>query len=1031
MRSKDGAAANTGEVVEQLNRGADRAKQKRDGRRRGKSMLRRTSLITASSLAMLMTLSLTTTASAQPAPPAPPPSTGPVEKVTVTGSHIKRSRESTALPVDVVTAQDLEKEGAPTIVDVAKALPVSNGVIGDTNQFDSRAQGSEGTASINLRGLGPTRTLVLLNGRRLAINPFGLAGAGIVDTNVIPVAALDRIEVLKDGAAVTYGSDAIGGVVNFITKKGYDGLGLAGDWRFIDDAEGDYSVRGVYGYDNDALNILFSVGWHHRSELDALDREYTQSSFALSPEAGYSGGGNPGVIFGFGPTAAGTLFADPQCAILGGTPTGQSAANLNLGSSCREQYIDFDNLQEEEDKLQLFSSVNFDLSQHHRIFMDALFASTDVPHWETTPLYLLLAAPSLSGQPGLSLPTTYAIPSTHPGLLNMIAQNPALGPALTPGAALVAGTARPLFLGGNPLMPGGSAQVAERGYEAWRLSGGIEGELGSGLEYQLSATYSEQWAHRNGFDTLTNRFALALRGLGGPNCDTQPATPGIQGPGGGAPVPGANGCLYWNPFSNAIQRNVLTGQVNPQFSTPGAPGPNDLSVLNWFMGELSVDRTATLFVGDALITGSTGWHLWADDPIEFAFGAQYRKETYVSNPNDLANATLNPCVTSPDFFDHDCVGAERNGPFVFLGVETPADSEGSAHALFTEFAIPVFKNLDVQLAARYEDYGDEIGSTFDPKLSARWQLFDALALRGSIGSTFRGPALVQLSPNNITSLQFISGSFRAVDITGNPNLQPESAETFNLGAILTLGKWFRGTIDYWSFDFENPLVAEPLGGMVAAMFPGNSSVNCGAGAFAALQARFTFNALGCGVNNITRVQTFVVNGSPVETSGVDFLGDIQFGEIFGGDVGAGGSMTYVDQYTVAPFTVAGQLLPGGSLEAVGFLNYQTTVYPIPQWKGSAYLEYETDMHSLRVTVNYIDSYIDRRFAAGVLGREIEEFVTLDATYRLILPDNLVILVAIDNITDQDPPFARLDLSYDPLTASSLGRTIKVGIRKEF
>ena len=102
-------------------------------------MVRRTALYAASSLAALaLTLSIATSASAQPAA-SPPPSAGPVEKVVVTGSHIKRNRESTALPVDVVTSEDLDKEGAPTIVEVAKGLSVSNGVIGDTNQFDARA----------------------------------------------------------------------------------------------------------------------------------------------------------------------------------------------------------------------------------------------------------------------------------------------------------------------------------------------------------------------------------------------------------------------------------------------------------------------------------------------------------------------------------------------------------------------------------------------------------------------------------------------------------------------------------------------------------------------------------------------------------------------------------------------------------------------------------------------------------------------------------------------------------------------------
>ena len=126
-----------------------------------------------------------------------------VEEVVVTGSFIRGTPEDAALPVDVIGADDLAKQGSPSTVELLKALPVSSGVLGDTNQFDPRAQGSEGSGSVNLRGLGAQRTLVLINGHRMAPNPFGQGGAGIVDTNIIPSAAVGRIEVLKDGAAAT------------------------------------------------------------------------------------------------------------------------------------------------------------------------------------------------------------------------------------------------------------------------------------------------------------------------------------------------------------------------------------------------------------------------------------------------------------------------------------------------------------------------------------------------------------------------------------------------------------------------------------------------------------------------------------------------------------------------------------------------------------------------------------------------------------------------------------------------------------
>jgi iron complex outermembrane receptor protein len=177
------------------------------------------------------------------------PDTAPteVEEVVVTGSFIRGTPEDAALPVEVIGAEELQKRGSPSTVELLKALSVSSGVLGDTNQFDSRAQGSEGSGSVNLRGLGSQRTLVLLNGRRMAINPFGAAGAGIVDTNIIPAAAIGRLEVLKDGAAATYGSDAIAGVVNFITKKNFSGLEVGADYRVIDGSDGDYGLNATFG----------------------------------------------------------------------------------------------------------------------------------------------------------------------------------------------------------------------------------------------------------------------------------------------------------------------------------------------------------------------------------------------------------------------------------------------------------------------------------------------------------------------------------------------------------------------------------------------------------------------------------------------------------------------------------------------------------------------------------------------------------------------------------------------------------------
>jgi iron complex outermembrane receptor protein len=154
----------------------------------------------SSALAVAISTGAAQTAAAQPAQPPTPAS---VSEVVVTGSFIRGTPEDAALPVDVIGADELQKQGSPSPVELIKSLTVSNGVLGDTNQFDARAQGAEGSATINLRGLGPARTLVLWNGHRL-VNAPTLNGNS-PDINVLPFAAIGRIEVLKDGAAATYG----------------------------------------------------------------------------------------------------------------------------------------------------------------------------------------------------------------------------------------------------------------------------------------------------------------------------------------------------------------------------------------------------------------------------------------------------------------------------------------------------------------------------------------------------------------------------------------------------------------------------------------------------------------------------------------------------------------------------------------------------------------------------------------------------------------------------------------------------------
>jgi len=952
------------------------------------------------------------------APQAAPKATS--NEIIVTGSYIRGTPEDAALPVNVLSAADLEKQGSPTTVELIKLLSVSSGVQGDTNQFDSRAQGAEGSGTINLRGLGPERTLVLLNGRRMALNPFGLVGS-TVDTNKIPSAAIGRIEVLKDGAASTYGSDAVAGVINFITKKNFEGVEAGGDFKYIDGSDGNWNAFINAGWSGQRAQWFVSGGFQHKSQLAALERDWAIQPYLGNPQGGWSAFGNPSSYLPF--SAAGAPLAgvtrDPQCNNVGAVAGFSGATPV-----CFFNFTRFDNLVENEDRYQLFSSFDLDLAPNHKFHAEGLYTNTATPDWLTSPAYITLQTPG-AFDPARVIPGFYVTPASNPFYQDFIAKNPGALPASTALVGLV--VHRPLGWGGNPLFPENNfASEGKRAWEAFRLSAGFNGTFDNGLGYDLNVTYMEDIGSRTGKDIVVTRFQRALSGFGGANCT--------------GTTPGANGCLWWNPFSTQIQKNVISGQTNSQFNSASAA--SNLEILKWMFVQQSTEQTSRLLTLDAVLNGQLPIDFGAGK-IGWAAGLQLRRSGFETSFNQFADLTVNPCPSTPDFGLRNCPA--QTGPLIFLGGSFPADLERDVKAGFAEFSVPLTDKFNAQIAARYEDYGEQIGSTFNPKISVKWELMDGLALRGSAGSTFRGPSLANTQPGSVTAFNQVLGAFRAVDIFGNADLKPEKADTYNVGAIVKAGG-LKATVDLWQFKFQDQLTSEPTEAMAQAMFPNGSTVNCGNAAFAKLQSRFTFSGVGCSVAGISRLRTAVTNGPAVDTAGVDIAANYTFADVSGGDLSFGLDATYTLKYAVGDFLVEGVKV-SSAFDATNKLNAGLSYYPLPKYKGTASIAYEKGGHSLRYAANFTDDYTDQRtspfapsqsnsLTRGVLGtlpqgKVIDRQVTHDLSYRGEFPGDVTIVASVENIADSDPAFARLDLSYDPFTGNPLGRTFKIGIKKKF
>ncbi|MBX9731752.1 MAG: TonB-dependent receptor, partial [Sphingomonas sp.] len=611
---------------------------------------------------------------------------------------------------------------------------------------------------------------------------------------------------------------------------------------------------------------------------------------------------------------------------------------------------------------------------------------------------------------------------------------------------------RPFMLSGNPLFtqPGNDRNSAfsQRQSESIRFTADTTLRINDGLTLDAGFTYSGYRRGIEGTDTFGDLLQNALAGFGGPNCAfASPESRAGLTQAQLAAVAGTGGCTYFNPFSTGMAGNTVTGAVNANFAgtrapagfnlTPGAGLINDLPTIDNFFRTTRSDTDTQLIVADLVLSGRSGIRLPGGE-ISFAVGGQYRADRYEIRYNADADLNVNPCPGSA--LTANAICAQQTGALGFLGTNRGRIITGNVYAVFGELQAPVTDTLNVQFSARFEDYGGRTGSTFNPQGRVRWQATSWLALRAGAGTTFRGPPAQNLD-GQITSLQVIGTSFRAIDILGNNDLRPETTTTYSGGAIVKLGG-FNASVDYWRYELAGPIEAEPVQGIVNTLFGANGVANCNNPTFAGLQSRFTFTAAGCGIANVQRLRTQLVNSANVTTQGFDFQAQYRFA-LGKADLVFGGTGTYTLDYQVQDFSAAGVVVQR-SFNAVGLLNFQTTAYPLPQLKGNIYLQGDLDIHQVRFQVNYIDGYRDQRTAAvfgpntGALagasvtnGQNIGSFTTVDFTYRLALKSKTTLSLSVLNMLNQLPPFARLDFNYDPFTASPLGVNAKVGLTQRF
>ena len=289
-----------------------------------------------------------------------------VETVTITGSSIKRSIENqSALPVSIYSADELRSVGVTSTEEIVQRISSSQSSTGGSQSIGS---GTGGGSYASLRGLGANKTLILLNGRRLAF--FGI-GASAVDLNAIPFAALDRIEVLRDGASAIYGTDAVGGVINFITKRDYQGVDIAVENTNPSTSGGQikrFTFSGGQGsLSKDGYNLWFSLDNKNQASAKATDRAFGATGVIPASGLNKTSGTTFPANFNYYNTAGAIKSGNittPTCA-----PPGSL---FQSGTTCRYDYTSAIDIIPETENLNLNTKGSFRLSGNRLLTVEAV-----------------------------------------------------------------------------------------------------------------------------------------------------------------------------------------------------------------------------------------------------------------------------------------------------------------------------------------------------------------------------------------------------------------------------------------------------------------------------------------------------------------------------------------------------------------------------------------------------------------------------------------------------------------------------------
>ncbi len=948
--------------------------------------------------------------------------------IVVTGSRISRPDLESASPVSVISAKDIALRQPATAEELLRDMPALRPNIGPGVN-----NGSDGSATLELRGIGANRTLVLLDGRRLV--PFGLDG--LTDTNNIPVALIERVDTLTGGASSTYGADAVAGVVNFVTKRNFKGITASANYRVSEKGDATRLKADIVvgaSLDDDRGNVVLSVGYTKADPLATMARSI--GAFPISSTTGQFQGATAALV---------TIFASPSNAKLG-LPASSFGAVVNPATGLLQAATAADTFntnigtyfQTPLDRINVYASGRYEITDGVEFYSTAMFTRNLVR-------LQLASSGTFSNTYQLALNNPY-IPA---GILSQLCSGSGISAANCATAAAVKGG--PGTAGYMEIPVIAQRRITEMGprgnpieSQMFQVVGGFRGSIIDSLRYDVSAQYGETTQnqtreHWGSFSKVQQALRSYKNAAGQYVCaDT------------------SNGCVPLNLFGP-------NGSI-----TPDQVGFIDLSAL--------INRKVRQTVITGNVTGDLFTVPLADHKIGFAVGGEYRKISARSMPDSAS---------------------QIQGEVLGTGARTPPDfGEYSVKEVFGEINVPLvedkpfFYRLAAEGGIRYSDYTTTGGST-TWKAGGTWEPYQGFKFRGTYTVAVRSPNIQELYQSPVQSLGnltvdpcsgAVSGALAALCVatgapagtigsiptptsnqintttSGNRNLNVERARTYTLGAAITPSflPGFSLTADYFHIRIRDaitqPAQSDILNGCYSTALNPSLSYN----SFCQLIKRNPLTGSLNGAGETPGVILSYSNLGVIETAGWDF-GITQRARMEDLGVNVPGNLTINFNATLLDYYHF-QANPNSiNRDCTSYYSSGGCTNPRAKWRWTGRLGYGTDTFDVSLLWTHVSSvslepYLATRLPGDVpqpggpnpatilqAFRSIPAYNYFDLATRVSPVDNLELSLTVNNLFNKQPPLVGNGVggtTYNggntfPTIYDVIGRSFTIGARLKF